>query len=256
MRRRDLLRGTLALAASGTLSRLASAAGPAAPAPAQPSGPRAELRAHRARYVVSYRGVTGGELESTLRPGSEPGVWLYETRAFPNLLARVAVSPEARERSTMRVAGGKVQPLTFDFNDGSSSSNKDVRFTFDWVRNVVRGQVDGQPIEMPVPPGTQDTASVQVAMLVDLLAGRSPQSFPILTGKRLREYRYWPEGTATVQTPHGRHEAVAWANQRDGSVRLTRVWHAPGLGYLPVQAIQFRKGHAETVMKLVRFERP
>jgi len=73
MRRRDLLRGTLALAASGALSRLASAA---SPAPAQPPGTRAELRAHRARYVVSYRGITGGELESTLRPGGELGrVW-------------------------------------------------------------------------------------------------------------------------------------------------------------------------------------
>ena len=111
------------------------------------------------------------------------------------------------------------------------------------------------PFDLAVQPGTQDTASVQAAMIIELLAGRSPAGFPILTGRLLREYRYWYEGKASVMTPFGQFEAVVWANQRDGSTRVTKVWHAPALGYVPVQAIQYRKGQAETQMKLVALTR-
>jgi hypothetical protein len=213
------------------------------------------LQPYKARYQVTFRGLTGGQIESSLSPGSVPGQWLYETRAFPSLLGRVAVSPHARERSTMQITPTGVRPLTFDFNDGSDSSSKDVRLKFDWTAGRVRGEAEGVPFELAVQPGTQDTASVQAAMIIELLAGRSPPGFPILTGSRLREYRYWYEGKATITTPLGRFETVLWANQRDGSTRVTRVWHAPSLGYVPVQAIQFRKGQAETQMKLLALTR-
>ena len=155
----------------------------------------------------------------------------------------------------MQIAPTGVRPLSFDFNDGSEGATKDVRFKFDWAAGRVRGEAEGVPFDLPVGPGTQDTASVQAAMIIDLLAGRSPQGYPILTGRKLREYRYWPEGRQTVMTPYGQFDTVVWANQRDGSTRVTKVWHAPSLGYVPVQAVQYRKGQAETRMQLVALER-
>ncbi len=92
-------------------------------------------------------------------------------------------------------------------------------------------------------------------MILELLAGRKPQSFKIITGGKLREYRYWPEGTQQVMTPYGQVEAEVWASQRTGSNRVTKTWHAPSLGYVPVQAIQYRKGNPEVQMKLVRLQR-
>jgi hypothetical protein len=171
------------------------------------------------------------------------------------MLARVAVSPQARERGVMQVTADGVRPLAFDFNDGSEGSKKDVRFTFDWGAGRVRGEAQGVPFDLAVSPGTQDTASVQAAMMVALLSGREPTGFRILTGSKLRDYRYWPEGRATIVTPYGQFDTVVWANQRSGSTRLTKVWHAPALGYVAVQAVQYRKGQAETQMKLVALER-
>ena len=213
------------------------------------------LEPYKARYQVSYRGLSGGQIENSMSRSSVAGQWLYETRAYPSLLGRVAVSPNARERSVMQVTPAGVRPLTFDFNDGSDSSTKDVRFKFDWAAGSVRGEAEGVPFEMPVRPGMQDTASVQAAMIIELLAGRAPTGFPILTGRKLHDYRYWSEGKATVMTPYGQFDAVVWAFQRDGSTRLTKVWHAPALGFVPVQAIQYRKGQAETQMKLVNFQK-
>lgn len=210
---------------------------------------------YKARYQVHYHGLNGGQIENSLRRGTGTDLWLYETRAYPSLLGRVAISPSARERGTMQISGPGVRPLTFSFDDGTPATDKDVRLEFDWSAGILKGSTKHGPFEMAVAPGTQDTASVQAAMIVELLAGREPRSFHIFTGGKVKEYRYWPEGRATVVTPYGQFDAVVWANQRDGSPRVTKVWHAPSLGYLPVQAVQYRKGQPEVQMRLVTLER-
>jgi hypothetical protein len=215
----------------------------------------AALQPYVVRYDVSYRGIGGGEIESSFKRSSSPNQWQYQTRVFPNLLARVAISPGARETSTMLVTPTGVRPQSFTFNDGSDSLAKDVRLVYDWAAGRVTGTNEGKPVDLPLVEGTHDTASVQAAMMLELLAGRTPTSFKVITDGKLREYRYWQEGTQTVQTPLGKLDTVIWASQRNGSDRVQKVWHAPSLGFIPVQAIQYRKGKAETQMKLVRLQR-
>jgi hypothetical protein len=199
------------------------------------------LSPYKARYQVSYRGLSGGHIESSLRRGATPEQWVYESRAQPNLFGSIAVSEHARERGTMQISGSGVRPLTFVFDDGTSAKEKDVHLAFDWSTNLLKGEAKHGSFEMAVTPGTQDTASVQAAMIVELLAGREPSAFRIVTGDRLRDYRYWPEGHAMIETPFGKFDTVVWANQRNGSDRVTKVWHAPALGYVPVQAVQYRR---------------
>ena len=213
------------------------------------------LEPYTARYQVSYRGLAGGQIESSLKPGADRQTWIYATRPFPNFLGRMALSPEAREHGTMLIEGGEVRPLEFEYDDGSDENKKDIRLAFDWQTARVRGIAEGKPFEYEVEPGTQDTASVQAAMIVALLSGQEPTGFPIVTGGRLRQYRYWSEGPAKVTTPAGEYEAVVWVSQREGSSRLQRVWHAPALGYVPVQAVQYRNGKPELKMQLASLER-
>ncbi|NJD30475.1 MAG: DUF3108 domain-containing protein [Gammaproteobacteria bacterium] len=209
---------------------------------------------YKARYQVSYRGISGGEIEQTLRRGPVPGQWLYESRAYPNILGRIAISPDARQRSTMEMTPAGIRPLSLVFDDGSDSSAKDVRIEFDWGSGRVRGESKGKAFDFPVQPGTQDSASVQAAMLYELLAGREPKLFWILNGSKLEDFRYWPEGRQTVVTPYGQFDTVVWASQHTGSKRVNRVWHAPKLGFVPVQAIQFNKGRPDLQLKLVKLE--
>jgi len=215
----------------------------------------ARLAQFKAHYQVSYRGISGGQLEQFLHPGAIAGQWLFESRAYPNLLGRIAVSPDARQRSTMEVTASGVRPLTLVFDDGSDSSAKDVNVAFDWATGHARGHARDKVFDHAVVPGTQDSVSVQAAMLQELLAGREPKAFWILNGAKLEQYRYWPEGHATVVTPYGQFDTVVWASQRDGSKRVNRVWHAPQLGYVPVQAIQYNKGRPDVQLKLVALER-
>ena len=155
----------------------------------------------------------------------------------------------------MEVTPADVRPLTLVFDDGSDNSAKDVTVAFDWTAGRVRGRAKDKTFDLAVTPGTQDTVSVQAAMLQQLLSGREPASFSILNGAKLEQYRYWPEGHATIVTPYGQFDTVVWASQRDGSKRINRVWHAPQLGFVPVQAIQYNKGRPDVQLKLVALER-
>jgi hypothetical protein len=220
-----------------------------------PATALSSLQPYAARYQVSYRGLNGGEIESNFKRGTAPGQWQYETRVFPTLLARIAISSQAHELSVIQVNAAGIRPLSFNFNDGSANAAKDVRLVYDWSELTVTGSVEGKPVALAITPGTHDTSSVQAAMIMELLAGRKPQGFRIITGGKLREYRYWPEGTQQVMTPYGQVEAEVWASQRTGSNRITKTWHAASLGYVPVQAIQYRKGNPEVQMKLVKLKR-
>jgi hypothetical protein len=251
---------TLACAGTATAAETAASAATAATPAAQPSssGPSASasvLQPYTARYAVSYRGIPGGQIESSLRRGSVPGQWVFETRAYPNLLGRIAISPDARQRSTMETTEAGVRPVSLIFDDGSDRSTKDVSIEFDWINGRAHGESKGKPFDIPVPPGTQDSASVQAAMLYDLLAGRAPQVFWILNGSKLQDYRYWSEGRATVPTPYGDVDTVIWASNHEGSRRTNRVFHAPQFGYVPVLAIQYNKDRPDVRLELVSLKR-
>jgi hypothetical protein len=239
---------------AGAVAALALLAGAPLACAAAPPAP-VMMKAYTARYQVSYRGISGGQIEVSFKPGSAPGQWLYETRPFPNLLGRIAVSTAAREHSTMLITPAGVQPLTFEFDDGAADSSKDVRHTFDWTNERVTGVAGGKPVALDVTPGTQNTASVQAAMIIERLNGRMPTSFPILTGDKVHDFRYWTEGRQQIVTPYGQVEAEVWASQNPRSDRVSKIWHAPSLGYVPVQAIQYRKGSPEVQMKLISLQR-
>lgn len=237
------------------LGAVAAALVSAALAPARADTAAKSLQPYTARYQVSYRGLNGGEIEASFKRGKLPDQWLYETHAFPSLLGRVAVSDAAGERSTMQLTPAGIRPLHFEFNDGKSGKDKDVSLHFDWENGKVTGEAEGKPVSFDLAPGVQDTASVQAAMISALAEGRKPTGFTIVTGGKMRDYRYWHEGSQQVMTPFGQVEADVWASQRDGSKRVTRTWHAPSLGYVPVQAVQYRKGNPEVQMKLVKLQR-
>ena len=209
--------------------------------------------AYHARYTVSYRGIGGGNIAVSLQPGLD-GNWVYESKAYPNMLGRLAISSSAHERGVMTITDDGVRPLRYDYVAGRSDDSKDIHVEFDWNNGRVQGSNEGRDFAYDVSPGTQDTASVQAAALRELGLGRTPQSFKLVSGGKIRDLRYWSEGNARIKTPHGEYDTVIWASQREGSSRVQKVWHAPSLGFVPVQAIQYRDGRAELEMRLVKLE--
>jgi hypothetical protein len=207
-----------------------------------------------ARYSFAWKGMTVGE--STLRLEHDLGdKWKYTSSTAPRGFGRLFRSRNIVNESLMQETPAGIRPLSYRAEDGSDSTERDAQLEFDWERGRVTGNVGSHAIDMEVPEGTQDDLSVQVALMYELLAGRTPTGFRIFDEKGVREYRYVHEGSATLDTPLGPVPTEIYRSQRDGSPRATRFWCAPGWGYLPMRAEQRRKGEVEWTMEIRRVSR-
>jgi len=234
-----------------------------APTPAEGAEPAADTRAQepapevprpfRATYAVEWRGFSAGTSTVELKRTSEG--YVYESRNSARGIFRLALPGTITQISEFSIEGGLVVPSRYVADDGTSDTDRDVKLTFDWEANRVTGVAENQPVDVPLPPGTQDALTVQIALMRALAEGRPPRSFLMIDKDEVKEYEYVREGETTLETSLGTLETVIYQSQREGSTRLTRLWLAPSLGYVPVRAEQLRRGKRELAMQIRSLER-
>ena len=232
---------------------LISAMIPTSLAEAVSSGP-INPEPYTAVYSVSYRGLHAGLIHFELKSG-EPGMYVYESNVEPSFLARLVVSSNAVERSVMQIDGNGVQPLYWFLDDGKAGREDDGVLEFAWEKERISGEVEGERVELPTQPGLQDRLSIHIEVMTALLRDREPGTIPMISKDKIKPYSYTRAGTGRITTEAGEFQTVLYESTRPGSSRLSRIWHAPSLGYIAVRAEQIRKGKVETVMELVKVTR-
>lgn len=206
-------------------------------------------------YDVSYRGLSAGQLRMTLHHDAQTNRYTLETRANPSFLASFVIGNDALEQTTVEVTEDGIRPLHWKLDDGKKGKDGDGELTFDWAAGKVTGEYEGKPVDLPTEPGLQDRLSIQLAVPAALARGQEPGSIIMLNGDRTREYTYTKGATVPMDSPHGKLDTIIYESTRPKSDRLSKVWHAPSLGFAAVRVEQVRKGKTETVMTLVSYER-
>ena len=212
----------------------------------------AELRPFQATYTWVWRGLTVAE--SKLQLQRQDDTWIYQSKSEPRGIGRV-MSERPVQRSLMRVTEAGVKPLSYNADDGTSSTKRDANVTFDWTAGRVTGVYEDKKVDMALMPGVQDDLSVQIAMMVELLRGRTPEQFLLLDGNSVRQYNYTHDGEETLTTPIGTIETIIYKSQKEGSPRATRFWCAPAKGYIPMRVQQKRGNDVEWTMQIESLER-
>jgi hypothetical protein len=154
----------------------------------------------------------------------------------------------------MHIDAEGVRPLEWFREDGKSGEKEDGVLTFDWEHGRVRGTVEEDPVDLPTEAGLQDPLSFLIAIQTTLLRGREPGTVAMVDGDRIKHYHITPLGRERIKTEAGDFSAVIYEIARPGSDRVSRVWYAPSLGYLPIRAEQERDGRVESVLELVKVE--
>jgi hypothetical protein len=205
-------------------------------------------------FDVEWRGMGAGTSTLQLvRKG--PTEYTYTSSNVAKGIFRFAIPDTVTQTSDFSIVDGKVRPTSYVGDDGSSDTERDVSLTFDWTANRVKGIAEDKPVDEALSPGVQDALSVQIALMCALAAGQMPKGFLLIDKDEVKEYQYTHEGTATLDTPSGKVETVIYTSQREGASRLTRLWIAPSLGFLPVRAEQIRKGKKELQLSVRAVER-
>jgi hypothetical protein len=211
------------------------------------------LRPFDATYAVEWKGINAGRSHLRLeRTGDDS--WLYRSGNTARGIFRLAFPDEITQTSRFVVVDDTVRPLEYRADDGSKNTSRDVTLEFDWQARRVTGVAENEPVDVPLESGTQDSMSVQIALMHALADGRDPTRFRLIDRNRIKDYEYTHEGTARIDTALGPLDTVIYRSQRPGSNRVTRMWHAPSLGYVPVRAERVRDGRVEWRMSIRKLD--
>jgi hypothetical protein len=218
-----------------------------------------ELKPFEASYAWIWHGmnvaVSRLKLEQQTRaPGAAEDTWLYSSRSDPRGIGRL-FAERPTQQSTIQVSDNGVRPLHYKADDGTSSGKRNSDLQFDWEHNRVTGVYETVKVDMPLRPGIQDDLSVQIALMVELLAGHTHAQLALIDQNSVREYEYTREGEESVSTPLGKIDTVIYRSQKKGSPRVTRFWCAPQQGYIPMRVEQKKGDEVQWSMQLESVKR-
>jgi hypothetical protein len=230
---------------------LMSTVTPAATQPAAPaSTAEPSIQPFLAHYTADWKSINVGTSDLDLRLAPTGG-YIYTWTIVAHGVFRLVYSNDVVQKSWFKVLAQHVQPEKYRADDGSSS----VSIDFDWQAAKARGISEKKPVDLDLKEGTQDVMSIQVEVMLDLENGLLPNAFHILDKDEIKDFTYTREGAATLKTAIGDLETIIVASQRTGNSRILRMWFAPSLGYVPVQAERSRDGKLEFSMRIKTLKR-
>jgi hypothetical protein len=212
-----------------------------------------DLRPFEASYGFHYKGMYAANTTLTLTQAGADR-WTYRSAGEARGLYKMLPIDSPAQSSELTVDSSGIKPLRFTQANGSSQ-DRAIDIRFDWQTSRVNGTVETKPVDEPVPTGTQDDLSVQLALLRALARGESKGDFSTYGDRGLRGYRFKVEGDETIKTELGEVATRILVTERDGSPRITRYWCAPAYGYLPLRVEQRRLDAVEWTLEIRTLKR-
>lgn len=238
------VRGFTALSLS-----LAIMASPAAGAQT-PSAPESGITPFSAHYLADWKSINVGTSDLELKQDAEPGHYLYTWTITARGIFRL-YRDQVTQKSWLSIIANHVRPDKYRAEDGRSTVNLD----FDWDAGTVRGTSENKAVDLKLKDGIQDVMSIQVEVMLDLKNGNLPKTFQIIDKDQPKEFIYDQEGTANIRTALGQLDTVIVSSRQAGNNRILRMWFAPSLGFVPVQAERTRDGKLEFAMRIKTLKR-
>ena len=211
-----------------------------------------ELKPYTATYNGIWRGMTVAV--STLQLEQTGDTWRFSSRSEGRGIGKLAsgVFPPLQV-SVVRVTDQGVLPQSFKSTGGDA--DKTILLNYDWQLHRVTGVYEGTEVSLPLTPQVQDDGSVQLALIVELLAGRTPPTVQLIDKNSVREYQFSRDGEATIKTALGDVQTVVFKSQKKNSPRITRFWCAPDRGYVPMRVQQKKGDDVQWTMEIQSLKR-
>ena len=216
----------------------------AAPTPTQPVM-ETTLAPFKAHFTADWKSINVGTSDIELKQDVDAGRFLYTWSLMGRGIFRLAYK-DVIQKSWLSVSGGDVRPEKYHAEQGDSTVNLD----FDWNAGRARGSNENRLVDIKLAAGTQDVMSIQIQVMLGLKNGNLPTTFNILDKDEIKDFLYPEEKPARIRTALGELDTVVVASQRKGNNRILRMWFAPSLGYVPVQAERSRDGKLEFAMRI------
>lgn len=192
-----------------------------------------------ATYTLTKQGQQFGTVTESFRQSQ--GRYQLESVTAATGIFALFQKGKIRLISSGEVTGKGLRPLHFEHHRGDDPA-KLIRADFDWGKNTINFNFDGNTESSPLEPGAQDRISLLYQFMFAPPAKKDIHLF-MTTGKKLNQYHYKLVGTEKVTTPAGQFQAVHLIKQRTADEDGTEIWLAKSRQYFPVKiVIEEREG--------------
>lgn len=200
---------------------------------ALPAVHAADLKPFSASYTADWKQLPmSGTAERSLKETGN-GIW---TLSFKASMMIAGIS----EDSTLTVDKGVLLPKTYTFERSGLGKAKKADLDFDWSSKMVTGTYDKDPVKLTLNRGMLDKSTYQLALQLDVAAGKKSMSYQVVDGEEASTYDFRVLGSEKVDTKAGQIDAVKVERVRDPtqSKRITVMWFAKDWNYLLVRLQQ------------------
>ena len=205
---------------------------------ALPLARASELMPHRAEYKVKIS-VVSGQLNTELKATDTGYTATHVIK--PTGLSRMITHGTMNVSSTFSADAQGIKPITYHAVD-TIRDDPETQIAFDWNTNEASGTVGDEDVLLHLDGIAHDSVSIQYALMHDLLNGGPDSTYVLFDVDKMRVAEVRDVGTKRVETKAGQYDVVGIQHQKQGSKRVTTLWCARELGYLPVIIEQHRKG--------------
>ena len=208
-------------------------------APLLASEAEGTLVPHTATYKIKIS-IASGRLKSNVQK-TDTGfsvVSVIEPTGLANLFLRGTIE----ERAQFEMGPHGVLPRYYSSNDQLTKGKPVQDFTFDWDGGLVGGTVNDEFYEYELSDNMRDRVTIQYQLMHNFVSGIEIDEYRMLDGDEVKDLTVTSLGTKEIKVPFGRFEAIGVQHQAAGSKRVSTLWLAEELGYLPVLIEQHRKG--------------
>jgi len=204
-----------------------------------PASAEIQLTPHRAEYKVSVS-VFGGELSTELRTTDEGYVATHVIRTTG--MSRLLASGNITDSASFVASGPGIRPQSFHTNDSLTRDKVKADIVFDWEHDEARGTVNNAAYESSIDKHAFDRVSLQYELMSNLMNGNSTGEYVLFDVDEIKTISVRNIGSRKISVPAGTFVAVGVQHQTEGSKRVTTMWCAEELDFLPVVVEQHRKG--------------
>ena len=211
------------------------------------AGARADdLQPYQATYQGIWHGITVAV--SNLKLEKSGDTWTYTSKSEGRGIGKLASGFAPNQTSVVKVVGAAIQPQSYRSGGGDAKHTIDLKY--DWQAKRLTGNYEGTAVDLPLTPEVQDDGSVQLALMIALLTGRSADTFQLIDKNSVREYHFQRDGEAILKTPLGEVATVVYRAQKKNSPRITRFWCAPDKGFIPMKVEQTKGDDVQWTLQI------
>ena len=209
-----------------------------------------ELTPHTAEYRIKIS-VVGGRLGTELK-STDSG---YIARHFvePTGMSKIIAHGDITEVSEFAAGDDGIYPIAYQTNDTIDKDDPRADIRFDWNTFEASGTVNDEEFHASLDRLRQDRVSIQYALMHDLLNDQLSAQYYLFEADKIKTLNVRSIGTRQIEVPAGTFTAVGIQHQAENSSRVTTLWCAEELGYLPVVIEQHRKGKLRVRATLRRY---